>query len=81
MTEQQIKRLQELLRKKESLENFIEYQAWGIAAMGQHPIIIVGAKNFKAAPNATIEDEELVNRFIALAETMLIEVKNEIAAL
>lgn len=49
--------------------------------MGQRSSIIINEKGFDVAPGAMIEDKEIVGRFIELAQTMLIEVKNEIAAL
>ena len=81
MTEEKIKKLQDLLRKRDVLETFIEFREWGVVAMGQRPSIKSNEKSFDVAPGAMIEDKELVGRFIALAQTMLIEVKNEIAAL
>lgn len=81
MTEENIKKLQDLLRKKDKLEKFIEFREWGVVAMGQRSPIIINEKGFDVAPGAMIEDKEIVGRFIALAQTMLIEVKNEIAAL
>ena len=81
MTEENIKKLQDLLRKKDMLEYFIEFQDWGVVAIGQRCSKTINEKSFDVAPNAMIEDKEIVGRFIALAQTMLIEVKNEIAAL
>ena len=81
MTEENIKKLQDLLRKKDMLENFIEFQDWGVVAVGQRCPQTINVKSFDVAPGAMIEDKEIVGRFIALAQTMLIEVKNEIAAL
>ena len=78
MTEQQIKRLQELLRKRDSLENFIEYREWGVIGIGQ---IESMTKKFDLAPNAMICDKEIVDKFVALATIMLKRVNNEIAAL
>ena len=78
MTEQQIKRLQELLRKRDSLENFIEYREWGVIAMGQ---IESMTKKFDVAPNAMIQDKEICDRLVALAAIMLKEVNDEIEAL
>lgn len=81
MTEEKIKKLQDMLRKKDNLEKFIEFQAWGVIAMGQRCPKTINEKGFDVAPEAMIEDREIVGRFIALAQTILIEVKNEIAAL
>lgn len=81
MTEEKIKKLQDLLRKKDQLENFIEFRGWGVVAMGQRCPKTINEKSFDVAPDAMIEDEEIVGRFIALAQTVLVEVKNEIAAL
>lgn len=81
MTEETIKKLQDLIKKRDQLVNFIEFRAWGVVAIGQRCPQTINEKSFDVAPNAMIEDEEIVGRFIALAQTMLVEVENEIAVL